>query len=112
MNSSLRPIMPGEHVGVYRIAEFLGGANSFVYRAFDQRHDRQVVLKLLMPQAAEDPDLRARFIQEGKICTLLRHPSVIEGYDLGEHDSRLYMILEFLKGQDLRKSLSAGLIAP
>ncbi|MCW5963499.1 MAG: protein kinase [Bryobacterales bacterium] len=89
--------------GRYELVEFLGGGMSHVYRARDTVIGRIVAVKVLTPDGASNEDVRQRFLREaqtaGQIST---HPNVISVYDYGQEQERPFMVMEFLKGHDLR----------
>jgi serine/threonine-protein kinase len=80
-----------------------------VYRARQQSLNRIVALKML--PAGADKEAMARFCVEGKAVAGLRHPGVVEIFELGEHDGRLYFSMEYLGGGTLAKKLADGPLA-
>jgi len=63
-----------------------------VWRAYDQRLNRMVAIKMLPPALAIDPGLRARFEQEARALGALNHPNIVTIYDIGQDDEgRAYM---------------------
>ena len=65
----------GQHVGSFRVAEKLGqGGMGEVWRATDTRLGREVALKLLPEDFADDPERHARFEREAKVLASLNHP--------------------------------------
>ena len=71
-------------------------------RARDTRLGRTVAVRLLPPEFARDPDARASLIERARSLAALSHPNVTTLFDVGEHDDRVYLVFEFLKGQSLR----------
>ena len=70
-------LAPGICLGRYQIVEPLGaGGMGVVYRAHDSRLQRSVALKTLLPEAAGDPDRRARFEREARAVAALNHPHI------------------------------------
>src|SRR5262249_31155987 len=57
--------------------------------------------KVLLPPSSENPDLRARFLREGQAAARIRHPNVVDIYDVGEQDDFTFLIMEYLEGEDL-----------
>ena len=101
---SLPGVLRGQQVGSYRLLERLGGgAMAAVYRAVDQRDQRIVALKVLLPDA--DATMRARFRQEAHTHSLLIHPNIVPIYDLDQaSDAGLtYIAMELIEGPDLSK---------
>ena len=88
-------------IGKYELQKFLGGGMSHVYRAKDTIIGRTVAVKILTPQGDSDPEVKARFLQEAKMAGNISHENVINIYDFGEEQGRLFLVMEFLTGKDL-----------
>ncbi len=103
----------GELAG-YRIERVLGrGGMSVVYLAHDPRLKRNVALKLLAPELAEDEGFRVRFLRESQLAASLDHPNVVPVYEAGEVDGLLYIAMRYVLGTDLKALLRAeGALAP
>ncbi len=101
----------GTSVGRYRVLERLGtGGMSEVYAACDPHLDRQVALKLLLPDAGglEPSEARLRLLREAQALTRLSsHPNVLPLYEVGEHGERTFLVLELVEGSTLRQWLKA-----
>jgi tRNA A-37 threonylcarbamoyl transferase component Bud32 len=96
----------GSELAGYRIERVLGrGGMSVVYRADHLRLKRNVALKLLAPQLAEDERFRERFLRESQLAASLDHPNVVPIYDAGEIDGLLYIAMRYVPGTDLRQLL-------
>ncbi|MGH9807861.1 MAG: protein kinase domain-containing protein, partial [Terriglobia bacterium] len=95
-------------VGKYELLEFLGGGMSHVYRARDTVIDRPVVVKLLTPNACSDPEAKARFLQEARVAGNIQHENIVSVFDFGEHEGRPFIVMEYLKGEDLREAIHNG----
>ena len=97
-------------IGRYDIVRPLGkGAMGVVYLAHDPLLERDVALKVMVAQIADDPDLSKRFEREAKAVAKMTHPNVVTVYDLGYHeDGSPYIAMELLKGQDLLEALRDG----
>lgn len=98
-------------------ARLARGGMSTVYRAVDQRLDREVALKVLYPHLAEDPELVARFEQEAKTAARLSHPHVVnvldQGVDRHEDGDVAYLAMEYVPGYTLRTVLQRqGALTP
>jgi hypothetical protein len=98
----------------YRIDRVLGrGGMSVVYLAHDPRLKRNVALKLLSPELAEDEAFRARLLRESQLAASLDHPNVVPVYESGEVDGLLYIAMRYVSGTDLRALLRVeGGLAP
>jgi streptogramin lyase len=90
----------------YRPEELVGqGGMGVVYRARDLRLKRVVALKLMAPELAADERFRERFAREAELAMSLEHPNVVPIHDAGELDGRLYLVMRFVEGTDLRALL-------
>ena len=83
-----------------------------VYRARDTRLERDVAVKVLSAQIAQDADRRARFEREARAVAALTHPNILAIHDVGSHDGTPYLVTELLEGETLRQRLSDGAVAP
>jgi eukaryotic-like serine/threonine-protein kinase len=94
-------------IGKYEILRPLGkGAMGQVYLARDTMLDRDVALKVMVAQIADDPELKARFEREARSVAKIKHPNVVMVFDLGNHtDGSPYIAMELLKGLDLQKAV-------
>ena len=77
-----------------------------LYRARDTRYGRTVALRLLPESAAAGAAGRAALIAQARGLMQLSHPNAITLFDVGEHDGRVYLAFEFLKGQSLRAEIA------
>ena len=99
------PLVGDEFAG-YRIRAVLGrGGMSLVYQAENPRLGSVIALKVLAPDLASDDVFRARFLEESRIAASLNHPNVIPIYDMGSHDSLLYIAMRYVSGTDLRQMI-------
>jgi hypothetical protein len=78
-----------------------------VYQAEHAGLRRQVALKVLLDGFGRDPDGRERFVREARIAAAIKHPNVVNIFDVGVQEDIPYMVMEFLEGQDLEKLLEA-----
>jgi protein kinase-like protein len=104
----------GTELAGYRIERVLGrGGMSVVYLAQDLRLKRNVALKLLAPELAEDEGFRVRFLRESQLAASLDHPNVVPVYEAGEVEGLLYIAMRYVLGTDLKALLRAeGALAP
>ena len=95
------------HIGKYDVVRVLGrGAMGVVYQAHDPLLDRDVALKVMLPQTAADPDQKARFEREARAAAKIVHRNVLTVFDLGYHqDGSPYIAMEMLKGKDLLQTM-------
>jgi serine/threonine protein kinase len=96
-----------EVFGRYHLQEQIGrGGMGVVYRAFDTVLERVVALKLVQTPTQLEPELRERFFREARAAAHLSHQNIVTIYDLGEHDGRPYIAMEYLDGEDLQQRLA------
>jgi serine/threonine protein kinase len=81
-----------------------------VYRARDPRLDRDVAVKVLPRQFAQDPDRLARFEREAKVVAALSHPNILAILDYGAERDCSFAVMELLEGETLRQRLVQGTI--
>ena len=94
-------------IGRYEIRRPLGkGAMGQVYVAHDTKLDRDVALKVMAAQIADDQELKLRFEREAKAVGQMAHPNLVTVFDFDTHtDGSPYIAMELLKGQDLQKAV-------
>jgi tRNA A-37 threonylcarbamoyl transferase component Bud32 len=99
---------PGSQFGVYAVRTCIGeGGMARVYQAEHAGLRRQVALKVLIDGFGRDPDGRERFVREARIAAAIKHPNVVNIFDVGVHENIPYLVMEFLEGQDLEKLLQS-----
>jgi eukaryotic-like serine/threonine-protein kinase len=91
----------------YEVLEELGhGGMATVYRAHDKRLGRDVAIKVLHPHLRESREIAHRFSVEAKAVAKLRHANIVEVFDVSSEDEEeQYLVVEFVRGQTLRKVL-------
>lgn len=100
-------LSPDEIIGPYRIISLLGtGGMGEVYRACDQRLERDVAIKILPEYVSKNPDALVRFDREVKTLAALSHPNIIAIYDVGDQNGIVFAVMELLKGETLRSYLA------
>ncbi|MHB1845950.1 MAG: protein kinase domain-containing protein [Deltaproteobacteria bacterium] len=101
--SPAAPASPsGQLPARYRIEQKLGeGSMGVVYRAQDTVLERPVAVKLLSSALAQNERARGYFLREARVAAALSHPNIVTVYDAGFEGETLYLVMEFLKGQDL-----------
>ena len=97
--SVIETTVDGRYQVIGRIAT---GGMGEVYRAHDAVLGREVALKVLHPQLAGDRGFVDRFRREARAAAILNHPSIVGVYDWGSTDGTYFMIMEFVRGQNLR----------
>jgi eukaryotic-like serine/threonine-protein kinase len=94
-----------KRIGKYEIQEFLGGGMSRVYRALDPMIDKTLTIKILTDEGSADENAKARFLREAKVAAKLDHENVVGVYDFGEDDGQPYMVMEYVRGEDLKSAI-------
>ncbi|UJL47894.1 Stk1 family PASTA domain-containing Ser/Thr kinase [Virgibacillus sp. NKC19-16] len=88
----------------YQIKETIGGGGmANVYLARDTILNRDVAIKVLRLEYANDEEFIARFDREAQSATSLSHPNIVNIYDVGEEDQILYMVMEYVDGMTLKE---------
>ncbi|MFO0573109.1 MAG: HEAT repeat domain-containing protein [Polyangia bacterium] len=100
----------GTTVGDYKLTGILGeGGMGIVYAAEHLTLGSRTACKVLRREVMDNPDAVARFLQEARLISRVRHRNLIDIFDAGElPDGRLYYIMEYLKGQPLQDRIAAG----
>ena len=95
------------------ILELLGsGGMGAVYKARQREIDRLVALKILPPEAGNDPGFAERFTREARALARLNHPNIVALHDFGHVNGLHYFIMEFVDGLNLRQLEQAGRLSP
>jgi len=95
--------MGGIILGRIELEEPIGkGGMAVVYRARDLMLERIVAVKLLRRRFANDPDFRDRFRQEARAAANLSHPNIVTVHDFVLDAKQLYIVMEYVPGQDLK----------
>jgi serine/threonine-protein kinase len=88
----------------YQIEDTLGkGGMAVVYKAHDLTLDRDVAIKVLLQKYSTDPAFREHFQQEAKAAANLSHPNIVTVHDFGYDSERLFIIMEFVPGSDIKQ---------
>jgi eukaryotic-like serine/threonine-protein kinase len=105
-------LTPGTRLGPYEIVSAIGaGGMGEVYRARDARLSRDVAIKVIPREFAFDPSRLRRFQQEAQTVAALSHPGIVGLYDIGEHDSVIFLVSELIEGETLRQALASGALS-
>jgi eukaryotic-like serine/threonine-protein kinase len=98
----------------YEVLEEIGhGGMATVYRARDRRLGREVALKVIHPHLRDSKEVVSRFNTEAQAVAKLRHPNIVEVFDVSEpDDEELYLVVELLRGTTLRKLLEGKRAMP
>ncbi|MBL8240926.1 MAG: protein kinase [Bryobacterales bacterium] len=95
-------------IGKYELQEFLGGGMSHVYRSQDTVLGRTVAVKILTEQGCSDAEAKARFLQEARVASSIVHENIMNVFDFGEEGGKPYIVMEFLRGENLRDAIRNG----
>ena len=92
-------------LGRYQLLELVGsGGMGVVWGAWDPELDRRVAIKLLKPAARVSRD---RIVREGQALARLSHPNVVAVFDVGVVDDQVYLVMEWVRGENLRRYCAA-----
>jgi serine/threonine protein kinase/dipeptidyl aminopeptidase/acylaminoacyl peptidase len=99
----------GTRLGPYEIQSPLGsGGMGEVYRARDTKLDRDVAVKVLPADLADDPEALSRLEREARAVAQLSHPNILAIHDFGREGEVAYAVMELLEGETLRACLEQG----
>jgi serine/threonine-protein kinase len=101
------PLASGTRLGAYEIVGALGaGGMGEVYRARDSKLNRDVAIKILLPEVANDPDRLARFSREAQLLASLNHPNIAHIHGLEESGGVRALVMELVEGPTLAERLA------
>ena len=88
----------------YKIKQFIGGGGmANVYLAKDMILERDVAIKILRLDFANDDELIRRFHREAQSATSLVHSNIVNIYDVGEENNIYYIVMEYVEGETLKQ---------
>jgi serine/threonine protein kinase len=94
----------GDRFGAYVLESCIGaGQSARLYRAEHQGLKRRVALKVLLAGAGAAPADQERFLREARIAASIKHPNVVNVFDIGVHEGTPYLVMELLEGSDLAR---------
>lgn len=107
-------LQPGQILGRYRVLRHIGsGGMGAVYEAEHVSLGKRCALKVLKPEFAKDSAVAARLQREGVTASQLRHRNVVDVYDIDSADDVLFLVMEYLEGEDFSSFLEReGPLAP
>jgi serine/threonine-protein kinase len=99
----------GSRLAGYRLDEQIGrGGMAVVYRAWDNRLERPVAIKVLSPELARDEAFRQRFIRESRTAAAVDHPNIIPIFEAGEANGVLFIAMRFVQGPNVQSLVETG----
>jgi serine/threonine protein kinase/tetratricopeptide (TPR) repeat protein len=100
-----------DRIGHYHIVRVIGrGGMGIVYEALDERLQRPVAIKAILP--ASDPQMRDRLLREARTAAAVSHPHICQLFEIGEHEGEPFLAMELLDGQSLADRLAEGPLPP
>ncbi len=97
----------GQTLNRYKIVSMLGeGGMGAVFKGHDVTLQRDVAVKVMHPHFARQPDFRERFLQEARTAAKMAHPSIVQVFDFGQASSLLFIVMEFIPGENLGQLLT------
>lgn len=101
--------MSNEKIGRFEIASFIGhGGMAAVYQAYDPEQNRPVAIKVLGQEYQNDLGFRARFEREAETIAGLSHPAIVLLYEFGQHEGKLYIVMEYMPNGSLADRIGQG----
>lgn len=99
----------GQQIGAYYVQSKLGeGGMALVYKAYHARLRREVAIKVILSQIAQQADFRVRFEREAQLVASLQHPNIVAVYDFGDFGNQTYLVMQYVGGGTLRDKLRGG----
>src|SRR5260221_12737195 len=99
----------GKSLDQYQLLSLLGrGGMAAVYRSHQPSMDRDVAIKVISGQLADDPTFIARFEREARVIAKLQHPHILPVYDFGRQEGVLYLVMRLVEGGSLHGRLRQG----
>ncbi len=97
----------------YEIREIVGvGGMAVVYKAYDRFAERNVAVKILKDEFAEDEEFRRRFKNESRAIAMFSHPNIVSIYDVGSGEGPQYIVMEYINGITLQQYIDAKKVLP
>ncbi len=91
-----------QRLGHYAITSLIGaGGMGEVYLADDEKLGRRVAIKIVPESVSRDPEAKGRLLREARAVAALDHPNVCTIYEIGEHQDRPYLVMQYVEGETL-----------
>jgi len=107
-------LAPGALAGEYAIlGTIAAGGSGTVYSAQHRVLDRRAAVKVLHRDLIQSTEMIERFLREARVVNLIRHPNIVDIYEIGQlGDGRPFLVMEFLDGHNLERTLARQTFAP
>ncbi|MEO1525462.1 MAG: serine/threonine-protein kinase [Planctomycetota bacterium] len=105
------PVLPGEigRLGEFKVTQLLGaGGMGFVFRATRESSEQTVALKVMKPAIELDPKAKQRFLREAFATKELKHPNIVETFEVNDFNGTPYLTMELLQGRSLQATIENG----
>lgn len=102
------PVVPGYEM----LGEIGRGGMGVVYQARDARLSRMVAIKMILGEELASTERLLRFLVEAETAAQVKHPHVVQVYEAGEHDGKLYIVTEYVTGGTLHRKLAGKAMPP
>ena len=101
--------LSGQDLRGYQLIERIGeGGFGVVYRAEQPSVDREVAIKVILPEFADHPDFVRRFEAEARMIAKLEHPHIVPLYDYWRDEQGAFLVMRWLRGGSLGDALKSG----
>ena len=101
--------LSGQVIRGYKIIERIGeGGFGVVYRAEQPAVDREVSIKVILPEYAQHPEFVRRFEAEARMVAKLEHPHIVPLYDYWRDEEGAFLVMRWLRGGNLREAIEDG----
>ena len=106
---AVSPELTGLLLGHHPVGHLIGtGGMGVVYRAFDEKLNRDVALKVLQPGTCLDDGRRKRFRKEALLLSRVNHPNIASIFDFDTHEGVDFIVMELISGIRLSERINAG----
>jgi serine/threonine-protein kinase len=107
------PLAPPSHIASYEILGFLGrGGMGVVYKAMQPGLKRLVALKMILHADHAGSEQLARFRTEAEAVARLQHPNIVQVHEVGEHEGRPFLVMEYVDGYSLETTVGRRQLQP
>src|SRR5262245_38331661 len=101
MAEDVAPILP-TRIGRHDVVGYIAtGGMAELFLGKDPATSRPVVIKRILPHLARQTSFVSMFIDEARIGSMIRHPNLVEHLELGQVGTELFMVMEYLEGENL-----------